>query len=154
MRGESMAWLPVRRWLLDQLLGRKHRQLNIFPQVFIEGIEGLTLGDNVSINRDCNLSAAGGLAIGNDVSVAHSTSILTTEHSFSDLEHPIKEQAVTTANVAIADNLWIGARAIILAGVSLASGTIVAAGSVVKDSVADDNCTIAGVPARVVRRRN
>jgi acetyltransferase-like isoleucine patch superfamily enzyme len=153
MRGESMAWLPVRHWLLDHLLGRRHRQLNIFPDVFIEGIEGLTLGDNVSINRNSNLSAAGGLVIGNDVSIAHSTSILTTEHSFSDPARPIKEQPISTAPVAIADDVWIGARVILLAGVSLARGTIVAAGAVVKHSVTEENCTIGGVPAEVIKRR-
>ncbi len=153
MRAESLRWLKFRRWLFDHLLGRRHRQLNIFPDVFIEGLEGLAIGDNVSINRGCNISASGGLHIGNDVSVGHSTSILTTEHSFSDPSRPIKEQAVINAAVAIGDNVWIGARVVVLAGVSLAPGTIVGAGAVVKSSVPAGNCTIGGVPARVIKER-
>jgi acetyltransferase-like isoleucine patch superfamily enzyme len=153
IRGESQLWLGVRRWIFDQMLGRKHDRLNIFPDVFVEGIDGLKLGDNVSINRACNLSAFGGLTIGNDVSIAHATSILTTEHGFSDPSRPIKEQPVAHAPVTIGDNVWIGAQVCILAGVSLAPGTIVGAGSVVKHPVTEKNCTIAGVPAKILKRR-
>lgn len=154
MRGEAMSWLRVRRKLLDRLLGRKHAMLNIFPDVFIEGLEGLQLGDNVSINRSCNISAAGGIVIGNDVSIAHSSTILTAEHGFSRHDVPIKLQPVSFAPVAIGNNVWIGARVCILAGASLADGTIVGAGSVVKHSVPEPNCTVAGVPARVIKRRS
>jgi acetyltransferase-like isoleucine patch superfamily enzyme len=153
IRGESLRWLAFRRWIFDRLLGRKHKKLCIFADVFIEGISGLSLGDNVSINRGCHISANGGLAIGNNVSIAHATSILTMEHGFNDPALPIKDQPVTFAPVSIADNVWIGARVCVLAGTSLASGTIVAAGAVVKDTVAQSNCTIGGVPARILKKR-
>ncbi|MES2135449.1 MAG: acyltransferase [Pseudomonadota bacterium] len=153
MRRESLAWLRLRRSILNQLLGRRHVGLNIFADVFIEGIEGLKIGDNVSINRGVNLSASGGLTIGNDISIGHSTSIMTTEHRHSDPTRPIREQWVDDLPVVLGDNIWIGARVCILAGVSLASGTIVGAGSVVTRSVAEQNCTIGGVPAKVLRRR-
>jgi acetyltransferase-like isoleucine patch superfamily enzyme len=154
MRGEAMVWLRLRRWIFDQLLGRRHDRLNIFPDVFIEGVEGLEIGDNVSINRGCNISAGGRLIIGNDVSIGHSTSIMTAEHRHSDSTLPIKEQWVDDLPVTLAENIWIGARVCILAGVSLAPGTIVGAGSVVKQSVTTANCTIAGVPAKVIRSRS
>jgi acetyltransferase-like isoleucine patch superfamily enzyme len=151
MRFEAMSWLPFRRWCLNRLLERKHDRLLIFPNVFIEGWEGLTLGDNVSINRGCNISAAGGLTIGDDAAIGHSTSILTTSHSF-DGEGPIKEQPVIMCPVTIGRNCWIGARVVILA--SLPEGTIVGAGAVVTRSPGEANCTIAGVPARVMARRS
>jgi len=153
MPRQSMHWLNVRRWLVDRLLGRKHQRLQIFPDVFIEGFERLTLGDNVSLNRGCHISAAGGLTIGNDVSIAHATSILTAEHRFEDPSTPIKEQPVSFHPVSIGNNIWIGAKVCILGGVTLADGTIVAAGAVVKHSVLEENCTIGGVPARVIKRR-
>jgi acetyltransferase-like isoleucine patch superfamily enzyme len=150
MRGESMLWLPLRRWIVDALLGRKHRKLQIFADVFIEGLEGLTIGDNVSINRGCNLSAAGGLTIGDDVAIGHSCSILTSEHGFSAPDIPIKIQPIDFAPVAIGSNCWIGARAIILADVLLAEGTIVGAGAVVTKSVETPCQTIGGVPAKAI----
>jgi acetyltransferase-like isoleucine patch superfamily enzyme len=152
MRFQGMTWLGVRRALLDLLLGRKHSKLQIFPDVFIEDYENLRLGDNVSINRDCHISAGGGLIIGNDVSIGHATSILTAEHGFSG-SGPIKEQPVEYRPVSIGNNVWIGARVIILGGVSLPDGTIVAAGAVVTKSVEKANSTIAGVPAKLIKIR-
>jgi acetyltransferase-like isoleucine patch superfamily enzyme len=153
MRGESMNWLPVRRCLLNALLGRKHRRLQVFADVFIEGLDGLTIGDNVSINRGCNISAEGGLTIGDDVAIGHSSTILTTEHGFSAADVPIKSQPLDNFRTFIGPNCWLGARVCILAGVSLARGTIVGAGAVVKHSVTDPDCTVAGVPARLIKRR-
>jgi len=150
MRGESMHWLSVRRWILNGLLGRKHSRLQVFADVFIEGLEGLTIGDNVSINRGCNLSAAGGLTIGDDVAIGHSCSILTTEHGFSAVDVPIKNQAVNFSPTTIGKNCWLGARVIVLAGVSLAEGTIVGAGAVVTKDVDARRQIIAGVPAKPI----
>jgi len=153
MRGESLKWVKLRRWIFNGILGRNHQDLWIFPDVFIEGVHGLKLGDSVSINRGCNLTASGGLTIGANVSIAHATTILTVEHTFDDPARPIKKQPLAYRPVTIGDNVWIGARVCILGGVSLARGTIVAAGAVVKHSVTDEECTIAGVPAKVVRKR-
>jgi acetyltransferase-like isoleucine patch superfamily enzyme len=152
MRFQGMSWLTLRCALFDFMLQRQHVKLRIFPDVFIDGYERLLLGDNVSINRDCHISAGGGLTIGDDVSIGHATSILTAEHGFTG-SGPIKEQAVEYRPVSIGNNVWIGARAIILGGVSLPDGTIVAAGAVVTKSVEQPNATIAGVPAKVIKIR-
>jgi acetyltransferase-like isoleucine patch superfamily enzyme len=153
MRGESLAWIKVRRWIFNRLYGRSHEELWIFPDVHFEDLEKLEIGDWVSFNRGCNVTATGGLTIGNYVSIAHGTTILTVEHSFDDSKVPIKYQPIVLRPVTIGDNVWIGARVVILGGVSLAKGTIVGAGSVVKHSVNEENCTIAGVPAKIVKRR-
>jgi acetyltransferase-like isoleucine patch superfamily enzyme len=153
IRRESLVWIKVRRWIVNQLLGREHHELWIFPDVYFEGFAGLKLGDYVSFNRGCNITPSGGLIIGNYVSIAHATTILTVEHGIDDPNVPIKYQPVVSRPVTIGNNVWIGARACILAGVSLADGTIVAAGSVVKHSISEENCTIAGVPAKIVKRR-
>jgi acetyltransferase-like isoleucine patch superfamily enzyme len=152
MHFQPMIWVRIRCALLDFILGRKHSKLNVFPDVFIDGYQNLSLGDNVSINRDCHISAGGGLTIGNDVSIGHATSILTAEHGFSG-SGPIKEQPVEYRPVSIGNNVWIGARVIILGGVSLPDGTIVAAGAVVTKSVEQPNSTIAGVPAKIIKIR-
>jgi acetyltransferase-like isoleucine patch superfamily enzyme len=152
MHYQGMRWLGFRRALIDSMIRRKHSRLNLFPNVFIDGYENLSLGDNVSINRDCHISAGGGLTIGNDVSIGHATTILTSEHSFSR-PGPIKEQPVEHRPVSIGNDVWIGARVIILGGVSLPAGTIVAAGAVVTKSVEKPYSTIAGVPAKVIKIR-
>lgn len=150
MRGESMRWLPVRRWLLNRLLGRKHRGLEIHANVFIDGWWGLTLGDRVTINRGCTLLANGGLSIGDETMIAHGCSIITTQHGYDGFE-PMRDQPVSFYPVKIGKDVWIGARAIILG--DLADGTIVGAGSVVTKAFGEPYTTLGGVPAKIIRHR-
>lgn len=153
MRIEAMWALPLRRRLLDIMTGRRHERLNIFAHVFIDGIEGLRLGDHVSINRGTTLSAAGGLDIGDYVAIGHDTSILTSNHGIADRSTPIKYQAVSYASVRISSNVWIGAKACILAGVSIAPGCIIAAGAVLTRSIDEPDAIVGGVPAKRIKSR-
>lgn len=152
MRRESRRWIGLRARILDHLLRRKHCNLEVQPNVFIHGWWNLTLGDNVTINRDCNLAAHGGLSIGNDVAIAPSVTIWTTEHGFEGPE-PIRDQPMTDHPVVIGNDVWIGVRAVILGGAALPDGTIVGAGSVVTKSFSEPYTTIAGVPAKVIKHR-
>lgn len=145
--------LGLRRHLLARICGQNSSALNIFPNVFIEGFEGLRIGDHVSINRDSNLSCIGGLTIGDYVAIGHGTSIITTNHRFADVATPIKYQQVSLASVVIGSNVWIGARATILAGVHIADGTVIAAGAVVTRSIEQPDMIIGGVPAKAIKSR-
>ena len=153
MRREGMWALGLRRRLLRQIIDQRLEGVNIFANVFIEGFEGLRIGRNVSFNRDCNLSCLGGVTIGDYVSIGHGTSIISSNHGFADPDTPIQLQSSSYAPVTIADNVWIGAKATILAGVTLPSGTVIAAGAVVSKSIAEPDMIVAGVPARVIKSR-
>lgn len=153
MSCEGMWALGLRRSLLGLITGQRPPALNIFAQVYIEGFEGLRLGRDVSINRNSNLSAYGGLTIGDNVAIGHGTSILTTNHGYSASDIPIKYQPVTLASVKIGNNVWIGANVTILAGVSVADGCVIAAGAVVTKSIETPNQIVAGVPARAIKSR-
>lgn len=153
MRVEGMWALRMRRWLLGLQTKQKYAVFDIFPGVFIEGAHALRVGNHVSINRGSNLSCMGGVTIGDNVAIGHGTSIISTNHGFSDATCPIKYQPVSTAPVTIASNVWIGANVTILAGVSIPSGTVVAAGAVVTKSIELPDMIVAGVPARVIKSR-
>lgn len=153
MRFEGMWALALRRRLIAAITGQRREVLNIFANVFIEGFEGLRVGNHVSINRDSNLSCFGGVSIGNNVAIGHGTSIISTNHGFSDRETPINYQPVSEAPVSIGNNVWIGARATILAGVSIADGTVVAAGAIVTRSVTEPDMIVGGIPARIIKSR-
>lgn len=153
MRFEGMWALSIRRRLIAAITGKRVDHLNIFANVFIEGFEGLVVGEHVSINRDSNLSCVGGVTIGDYVAIGHGTSIISTNHGISDLETPIKYQSVLKAPVQIGRNVWIGARVTILAGVSIAEGTVIAAGAVVSKSIIEPNMVVGGVPAKTIKSR-
>ncbi|MCS7466770.1 hypothetical protein NZK35_08955 [Stieleria sp. ICT_E10.1] len=69
-----------------------------------------------------------------------------------DAKINIREQGYELSPVAIEDDVWIAARSVILPGVRLARGTVVAAGSVVTKS-SEPNAIIAGTPAKVIGKR-
>ena len=74
------------------------------------------------------------------------------EHIYIDRNLPIKDQGKTYAPVTIKDNVWIGAKATILSGVTIGTGAIVGAGAVVTKDV-PENSIVAGVPARIIKNR-
>jgi len=120
---------------------------------FVQGSRGgVTIGDGSEINNYSVVNGAGGVRIGRNVLVGPHVTIVSYEHRFADPEVDIKHQGYDYAPIEIGDNVWIGAGAIVLAGVTIGSGTVIAAGSVVTESCGE-NLLLGGVPARVIRAR-
>jgi len=110
------------------------------------------VGDRCSVNPFTILSGHGGLTIGNDVRIASHCVLLTTEHVHGDATRPIGAQGVESRPTTICDDVWIGTHAVILAGVTVGRGSVVAAGAVVTRDVPPGS-VVGGVPARVMRAR-
>ena len=108
---------------------------------------GCRIGDYSRINRDCTLDARGPLHIGANVSISPEVVILTAAHRMDDPSF-----AVETRAVVIEDHVWVGTRAMVMPGVTLGRGSVVAAGAVVTRDVAPLSI-VAGVPARPVGER-
>jgi acetyltransferase-like isoleucine patch superfamily enzyme len=108
---------------------------------------GMTIGAGTQINRDCVLDARGPLRIGDQVSISPEVVILTADHDHTAPGFPLRQRPVT-----IEDNVWIGMRAVVLPGVRIGRGAVVAAGAVVTKDV-EPLTVVAGIPARVVARR-
>jgi acetyltransferase-like isoleucine patch superfamily enzyme len=124
----------------------------IFSSVYLHKIQSLEIGDNVSIHPLCYLDASGGIKIGDDVSVAHNTTILSEDHIFSNLQINIKDQGCEYKRTVIENNVWIGAGCRILGGSLIRTGSIIAAGAVVKNEVIS-NTIVGGVPAKLIKER-
>jgi acetyltransferase-like isoleucine patch superfamily enzyme len=119
--------------------------------VEIKSWENLEIGSNVSIHKDCYIDASGGLQIGNDVSIAHNSSILTFEHTWDIQTQPIRSNPIKLSFVKINDDVWIGCGCRILSGVTIKTRTIVAAGAVVTKDI-ESNTIVGGVPAKLIKR--
>ena len=96
------------------------------------------------------MDARGEISIGNDVSIAHGSSLLSFEHRFDDPDIPIRDQPLTKGPIQINDNVWIGAGCRILSDTRIESRTIVAANAVVTKNP-DGGCIYGGVPARKLK---
>jgi maltose O-acetyltransferase len=112
---------------------------------------GVRIGNNSGIGVNAHLR--GPVEIGDDVMMGPDVIILTSNHNFEDLTNPMSRQGSTKKLVHIANNVWVGARVIILPGVEIGEGAILAAGSVVTKNV-PNYAVVGGNPARIIKYRN
>jgi acetyltransferase-like isoleucine patch superfamily enzyme len=154
MRGSNSKAARARRYFaLRRLASSCGVLVDIRAQCFLFRPDQMSLGSRISIHPFCYIDATGGLSIGDDVSIAHGVSILTTEHDFTRMDVPIRDQDIARARVEIGSDVWIGAGARILAGVHIGDHAIVAAGAIVTKDIAPGTI-VAGVPARPIRQRS
>ena len=113
--------------------------------VTIYAPEQLEIGHHVDIGEFTHIRANGGVRIGSHVLIASGVIITSRGHPIV----PPRYGVVEDAPVAIEDDVWIGAGAIVLPGVTVGRGAIVAAGAVVTRSV-EQHTIVAGVPARQI----
>lgn len=92
----------------------------------------------------------GPVCIGNHVNLAQGITVTALNHNFEDKTKRIDEQGFSTKPVVIGDDVWIGANAVILPGVTIGKHCVVAAGAVVTKDV-PDNTIVGGVPAKVIK---
>jgi acetyltransferase-like isoleucine patch superfamily enzyme len=121
---------------------------SIFMDAWFDTVGNLTIGENTTINQKCRLDARGGLTIGNNVSISAEVCILTADHDIQSADFRGR-----SAPVHIHDYVFAGTRAMILPGVSLYKGAVVAAGSVVTRD-AEALTVVAGIPARAIGTRS
>lgn len=123
---------------------------NVFIGSFvtITDWKNLEIGSNVSIHKDCYIISNGGVLIGNDVSIAHATSILSVDHGWEDYNMPIRSNKLKLLPIKISNDVWIGCGCRILGNVTINERVIVAAGSVVTKDV-KSKVIVAGVPAKI-----
>lgn len=93
----------------------------------------------------------GPVCIGNHVNLAQGITVTALNHNFEDKTKRIEEQGITTKPVIIGDDVWIGANAVILPGVTIGKHCVVAAGAVVTKDV-PDNTIVGGVPAKEIKK--
>lgn len=108
----------------------------------------LAIGDYTRVGLGNTI--IGPTTIGNHVNLAQNVTVTGLNHNYEDVEKNIDEQGVSTQPVIIEDDVWVGANAVILPGVTLGKHCVVAAGSVVSRSIPPYSIC-AGCPAKVIK---
>ncbi|MGY1779786.1 acyltransferase [Geodermatophilus sp. SYSU D01036] len=155
-KGRLAAWIAAHELTPNRFRPRLVRSLGvhvdstaiIFAGARFTEEAGVTIGARSFINRDCFIDASAPVAIGADVALGSGVSILTSVHDYSDPRR--RGGPRTLLPVSIHDGAWIGTRALILPGVTVGAGAVVAAGAVVTRDV-PPNVLVAGVPARPMK---
>ncbi len=108
----------------------------------------VVIGDNTRIGLHNTI--IGPVTIGSHVNLAQGITVTALNHNYADGTHRIDEQGISTSPVDIADDVWVGANAVILPGVTIGRHSVVAAGAVVTNDVPPFSL-VGGVPARVLK---
>ena len=107
------------------------------------------IGDHTRIGLHNTI--IGPVIIGSHVNLAQGITITALNHNFENSKKRIDEQGVSTSAVVIEDDIWIGANAVVLPGVTIGHHSVVAAGAVVTKDV-PPHSLVAGVPAKVIKQ--
>ncbi|MUT64771.1 acyltransferase [Paenibacillus sp. NEAU-GSW1] len=147
----ELAGVAFRYCLLRRLAKSCGDNVLVGRSVELKYPERMTIGSNVSIHKQCYIDAYGGLMIGDEVSIAHQSSLVSFQHTWSDASLPIRDNPVAGGMIRIGRDVWIGCGVRVLAGVDIGARSIVAAGAVVTKPVGS-GVIAAGVPAKAVKR--
>ena len=139
------------------LLKYKHKNLHISHNVILSSsaLKNISFGENIFISNNVQILAneKSKVFLGNYVMIAHNVLIIGGNHSFERVDVPMMLQGDgKQGDIIIEDDVWIGAGAIILTGVTIGKGSVVGAGSVVTKNIAPYTI-VAGNPAKIIRKR-
>ena len=109
------------------------------------------LGNNTELGTRCLIQS--NVIIGNDVIMGPDIKIYSRNHNYDSIDKPIRKQGKKYYNTSVANDVWIGANVLIMAGVKVGNHVIIAAGSVVTKDLPDYSI-VGGVPAKVIKYRN
>jgi len=124
--------------------------VKIWNGVQIDSPSKLSIGKNVSINRNCILHAGGTITIGDDVLIGPNVVVYSQNHNFSEENLLIRKQGYTLKAVTIGNNVWLASNTIVLPGVSICSDVVVGAQSLVTKSI-DKPGVYAGNPLTFIK---
>ncbi len=146
-----IAYIPswmIRKFfykLFGMKIGRKTR---IYMKCIVRAPWKIEIDENTVINENCYLDGRGGLKIGKNTSISFFTIIISASHNSTSQKFDYIKSPVI-----IKDNVWTGARSIILQGTTLEDECILAAGSTLKGAT-EKGYIYAGIPAKKMKSRN
>jgi len=125
----------------------------IYPGVWVFPGKNLSIGNDVDLAQGVLITTNGGVRIGDRTLIGYKSQILSANHIVPPKPGRIFGSGHTMSPVTISNDVWIGASSIILPGVSIGEGAIVASGSVVTKDV-PAFAIVGGNPAQIIRHRD
>ena len=134
--------------LFEQILGKPlPARVTIYPPFYTEHGLHLELGERVFINQNCTFLDYAGIRLGDRTMVGPGVTFITSGHPVDPAERKLY---LTGAPIDVAENVWIGAGATILPGVSIGKDAVIAAGAIVADDV--PAATLVAGPKATIQR--
>jgi maltose O-acetyltransferase len=146
-----------REALVQQLFAEVGCNIEVCPPLTVDYGDTVFIGDDVFINTNFTLVNSGKITIGDRVMIAPNVSLFSINHALDPElrktyinQQGEREVIDYPAPITIGDDVWIGGHAVILAGVTVGNGSVIAAGAVVTKDV-PAGALVGGNPAKVIR---
>jgi acetyltransferase-like isoleucine patch superfamily enzyme len=127
---------------------------SISPNAIFSNAERIEIGARLNLGARCALWAGatkGRILIGDDVLFGPDVMVTTSNYRFND-GGPVTKQAMDEEDVRIGNDVWIGAKAIVLPGAVIGDGAIIGGGAIVRGEIPPFAIAV-GAPAKVVGER-
>ncbi len=122
----------------------------VVPVELGTGPDGIIeIGEGTYINYGASIGATKQVTIGRDCNIG--TYVTLIDNDFHRLEPERRHETPESMPIILEDNVWIGAKAIVLRGVRIGTGSVIGAGSVVTKDIPPRSLA-AGVPAKVIKQ--
>lgn len=132
----------------EELIGKPvGESFHLIPPFYTDYGLNITVGHAVFIGHDSAFTGHAAITIGDEAMIAHKVNLVTAGHPVAP---DLRRRYVTAAPITLETNVWIGAGATVMPGVTVGADSVVAAGAVVTRDVPPATL-VAGVPARMVR---
>jgi acetyltransferase-like isoleucine patch superfamily enzyme len=129
------------------------KSVRIYDGCNMNALDGeISIGDHCVFGPSMTIYGFGSVSIGSYVAVASYSTIVASNHNFNDRDMYICQQGSNGKGISIENDVWIGANCVILDGVTVGKGSVVAAGSVVNKNV-ESYTVVGGVPAGFLKER-
>lgn len=142
----------IKSFFLSLMGANIGKRVVFYPKVFIFSGRNLVVGDDVDFALDVLVTTDGGVEIGDRTLIGYRTQILSSNHVIPPYRERISAAGHVSRPVKIGKDVWIGANCLILAGVTIGEGAVVAGGSVVTKDVASFT-VVGGCPAKFLKNR-
>lgn len=129
------------------------RRVIFYPGIKIFPGRGLCVGDDVNFAYGVLVGTPGGVTIGNRVLLGFGSKLISGNHIVPKGKGQIFGSGYDRKPIQIDDDAWVGANSVILAGVKIGQGAVIAAGSIVTKDVPAFT-VVGGVPAKVIKLRD
>ncbi len=132
---------------------KKGKGVRIHPTASLRCGKNISLGENSHINQYCCVWASKNakIILGDNLLMGPGAKIFSSNHG-TEAGMPMNRQEWVEKDVVVGNDVWIGANAVIVPGVKIGDGSIVAAGAVVTKDI-PCNSVVGGVPARIIKER-
>jgi acetyltransferase-like isoleucine patch superfamily enzyme len=170
-KGEAKPRLWV-KWFVNPFIHVKGKAASVRRRTRLDVLpfNKFVLGDHSTIEDFCTINNGvgdviighntligmanviiGPVTIGNNVILAQNIVISGLNHEYKDVNIPIKQQPINTAQIIVEDDCWIAANSVITAGVTIGKHAVIAAGAVVTKNI-PPYAIAAGNPAKVIKQ--